>query len=133
MIHFEIPGSVEAYYQEAGRAGRDGELSACELLFNHADLKTQEFFFEGSNPSVDLIRSVYNLLRARCNPDTGELILGDIVISVDKVIEQAEKYNYIVENDVLSDCVDEISAIMASVVNMRNKVYTLLEEAKERK
>ncbi|MBR5214448.1 MAG: ATP-dependent DNA helicase RecQ [Akkermansia sp.] len=73
VIHFEIPGSVEAYYQEAGRAGRDGELSACELLFNHADLKTQEFFFEGSNPSVELIRSVYNLLRARCNPDTGEL------------------------------------------------------------
>lgn len=73
VIHFEIPGSVEAYYQEAGRAGRDGEMSACELLFNHADLKTQEFFFEGSNPSVQLIRSVYNLLRARCNVDTGEL------------------------------------------------------------
>lgn len=73
VIHFEIPGSVEAYYQEAGRAGRDGEMSACELLFNHADLKTQEFFFEGSNPSVQLIRSVYNLLRARCNADTGEL------------------------------------------------------------
>lgn len=73
VVHFEIPGSVEAYYQEAGRAGRDGELAACELLFNHADLKTQEFFFEGSNPSIDTIRSVYNLLRARCNPDTGEL------------------------------------------------------------
>lgn len=73
VIHFEIPGSVEAYYQEAGRAGRDGELSACEMLFNHADLKTQEFFFEGSNPSVEQIRSVYNLLRSRCNPDSGEL------------------------------------------------------------
>ncbi len=48
-------------------------------------------------------------------------------------LEQAEKYNYIVENDALSDCVDEISAIMASVVNKRNKVYSLLEEAKERK
>ena len=72
VLHFEIPGSVEAYYQEAGRAGRDGELSACELLFNHADLKTQEFFFEGSNPSVQTIRSVYNLLRSRCNSQ-GEL------------------------------------------------------------
>lgn len=75
VLHFEIPGSVEAYYQEAGRAGRDGEMSACELLFNHADLKTQEFFYEGSNPSVQLIRSVYNLLRSRCNADTGELHL----------------------------------------------------------
>lgn len=75
VLHFEIPGSVEAYYQEAGRAGRDGEQSVCELLFNHADLKTQEFFFEGSNPSVQTIRSVYNLLRARCNADTGELLM----------------------------------------------------------
>ncbi len=75
VAHFEIPGSIEAYYQEAGRAGRDGELSACELLFNHADLKTQEFFFEGSNPPLALIRSVYNLLRMEADPETHELIL----------------------------------------------------------
>ncbi len=75
VAHFEIPGSVEAYYQEAGRAGRDGEPSACELLFNHADLKTQEFFFEGSNPSLPLIRSVYNMLRLECDAETHELIL----------------------------------------------------------
>ncbi len=75
VAHFEIPGSVEAYYQEAGRAGRDGEPSACELLFNHADLKTQEFFFEGSNPPFALIRSVYNLLRLECEPESHELIL----------------------------------------------------------
>ncbi len=75
VAHFEIPGSIEAYYQEAGRAGRDGELSACELLFNHADLKTQEFFFEGSNPPPALIRSVYNMLRLECDPVSHELIL----------------------------------------------------------
>ncbi len=75
VAHFEIPGSVEAYYQEAGRAGRDGEPSACELLFNHADLKTQEFFFEGSNPPLSLIRSVYNLLRLECDPVSHELAL----------------------------------------------------------
>ncbi len=73
VIHFEIPGSVEAYYQEAGRAGRDGEPSACELLFNHADLKTQEFFFEGSNPPLSLVRSLYHLLRLRCDPESMEL------------------------------------------------------------
>ena len=73
VVHFEIPGSVEAYYQEAGRAGRDGNTAACELLFNHADLKTQEFFFEGSNPPVSLIRSLYNFLRFECDPVSHEL------------------------------------------------------------
>lgn len=85
VLHFEIPGSIEAYYQEAGRAGRDGELSACELLFNHADLKTQEFFFEGSNPSVQTIRSVYNMLRSRCNSN------GELQMTVDHMSEELGK------------------------------------------
>lgn len=62
VVHFDVPGSVEAYYQEAGRAGRDGEPSQCELFFNFADTKTQEFFIEGNNPGVDLIRAVYQTL-----------------------------------------------------------------------
>lgn len=62
VVHYDIPGSIEAYYQEAGRAGRDGEPSHCELLFNYADTRTQEFFIEGSNPSFDTIRDVYQAL-----------------------------------------------------------------------
>ena len=73
VIHFDIPGSVEAYYQEAGRAGRDGETAVCELLFNHVDLKTQEFFFVGSNPSITTIRALYNLLCSVCDTETHEL------------------------------------------------------------
>ncbi len=86
VVHFEIPGSVEAYYQEAGRAGRDGEPAACELLFNHADLKTQEFFFEGSNPPLQVIRSLYNMLRFECDPATHELH-----ITVDAMAERLGK------------------------------------------
>lgn len=62
VIHFDVPGSIEAYYQEAGRAGRDGEPAYCELLFNFADTKTQEFFIDGSNPSYETIRDVYQAL-----------------------------------------------------------------------
>ncbi len=62
VIHYEIPGSVEAYYQEAGRAGRDGEAAVCELLFNYADTRTQEFFIEGANPTAAMIRQVYQYL-----------------------------------------------------------------------
>ena len=62
VIHFEIPGSVEAYYQEAGRAGRDGEAAVCDLLFNYADTRTQEFFIAGVNPGAQLIRELYQFL-----------------------------------------------------------------------
>lgn len=63
VVHFDVPGSVEAYYQEAGRAGRDGEAATCELLFNHADTKVQEFFIEGSNPPLEFIAATYEMLR----------------------------------------------------------------------
>ncbi|MEP7078210.1 MAG: ATP-dependent DNA helicase RecQ [Chthoniobacterales bacterium] len=69
VVHFELPGSIEAYYQEAGRAGRDGEAATCELLFNHADTRVQEFFIEGSNPSPLFITELYELLRREANSE----------------------------------------------------------------
>lgn len=59
VVHWELPGSVEAWYQEAGRAGRDGQPGHCELLFNFADKRTQEFFIEGGNPGEKAIRQLY--------------------------------------------------------------------------
>ena len=69
VIHYEVPGSIEAYYQEAGRAGRDGEAAVCELLFNYADTRTQEFFIEGANPSAEIIRNVYEYLLGEADRD----------------------------------------------------------------
>ncbi|NUN13903.1 MAG: ATP-dependent DNA helicase RecQ [Myxococcales bacterium] len=56
VVHYDLPGSVEAYYQEAGRAGRDGALSECVILFSYADVKIHEFFisrFGVDNPDAD--------------------------------------------------------------------------------
>ncbi len=87
VVHFEIPGSLEAYYQEAGRAGRDGEPGWCELLFNYADTRTQEFFIEGSNPGFDTIRNVYQGLLNRRDAE------NRVVASIEQLAEFAGAKN----------------------------------------
>jgi ATP-dependent DNA helicase RecQ len=63
VIHAEVPSSIEAYYQEIGRAGRDGKDSLCQLLYNQDDLYTQMEFIKWSNPSADFYSALYDILQ----------------------------------------------------------------------
>ncbi len=67
VIHAEVPSSIEAYYQEIGRAGRDGKNSLCLMTYHQEDLYTQMDFIKWSNPDANFYSALYDLLKR----DTG--------------------------------------------------------------
>src|SRR5207253_5960656 len=64
VIHTALPGSLEAYYQEIGRAGRDGLPSRTILMHSYADRRTHDFFFERDYPDVRLLDQIFQRLGA---------------------------------------------------------------------
>ena len=64
VIHAQMPGNIEAYYQETGRGGRDGNPARCTLLYDTRDRRVQQFFLAGRYPDADQVESVYEKLKS---------------------------------------------------------------------
>lgn len=62
VLHYDIPGSLEAYYQEIGRAGRDGEAADAVLLFSEASVRLQEFFVARAHPTPAVVCLIHSFL-----------------------------------------------------------------------
>jgi ATP-dependent DNA helicase RecQ len=128
VIHFNLPRSMEAYYQEAGRAGRDGGAAQCILLFSYGDVKIQEFLLEQSSPPRELIEEVYGLIVALSRRQA-EIPLrallphrrhGSSTMQVDSSVKILEKAGYI-ERLASYDGVDEV---IPGLSNMRVRLAT---------
>ena len=82
VVHFNLPGTLEAYYQEAGRAGRDGLDSDCRLLFSYDDRYVQEFFIDNKYPTRETVQKVHTFLLSR-QEDPIELTLDEVREAID--------------------------------------------------
>ena len=95
VAHAGIPRAVEAYYQEIGRAGRDGKPAHAVLLFNHADVFTQQRLIESSHPPQTLFADVWDALYRTESFDRGVHVLAAQVganeFEVSAVLKQLER------------------------------------------
>lgn len=71
VMHYDLPGSVEAYTQEAGRAGRDGLRSRCILIYRMSDTRVQNYFLTGKYPNIEEVQKVFGTLEYFATQDGG--------------------------------------------------------------
>ena len=147
VLHAELPGSMEAYYQEIGRAGRDGAPSRCTLLYDQRDLTTQMEFIRWSNPGGDYYRQIFFYLNERRDQvqafghewlDKQLHSRGNSDHRLDTALAMLDRYDVVDDSrppgcfEVIGDLPEELvndSRLAEKLERDRRKLYALVEYA----
>jgi DNA topoisomerase-3 len=105
VIHTALPGSIEGYYQEIGRAGRDGAASRAILMQSYADRRTHDFFFERDYPDIGVLEDIFRILTAE--PQTKDTVRSRVRIKGDDFDVALEKLW--IHGGAIADYADNIS------------------------
>ena len=132
VVHYDLPASLEAYYQEAGRAGRDGQPARCVLLYDSRDRRTHLFMLGGRYPSDAQLSQVYRALSEVEARPTG-ISTGDLQVYLPDVAKTKVRVALGVLRD--GGIVDERGTGRWSLVDREaseNRLAELAQQWKER-
>jgi ATP-dependent DNA helicase RecQ len=128
VIHFQVPGSPIHYYQEIGRAGRDGKVSWCLLLFDQNDLRVQEYFIQSAKPPAKSYEFVLALLQIKpCAQHEIMQLTGYAQKSVQQILFDLEELHLIERN-----VKDRTYSAIRQLAKIELGAYDAIREQKQR-
>ncbi|MDY0083743.1 MAG: helix-turn-helix domain-containing protein, partial [Ignavibacteriaceae bacterium] len=129
VIHYNTPGTIERYYQEIGRAGRDGKFSHTFLLFDECDLYIQEYFINNSYPNKETVKKIYNAVCDYAQVAVGSLPPDNIKLDLSYIkLHTKQDMNSAIINSAINYLSESGYLKSNSAYNISNKLKILFEQ-----